>query len=75
MKPVVFSQLVNKFVILTFVFSYTICFIVFLLFSQSVFSLTGRGNNIFGFLMRKKRGKNFKGKGDEPPLNETMEQR
>ena len=68
MKPVVFSQLVNKFVILTFVFSNTICFIVFLLFSQSVFSLTGRGNNIFGFLMRKKREKKFKRKGGRTTL-------
>ena len=48
-------QPLNKFGIFTFVVSYTICFIVF-------FSLTGRGNKIFGVWWENIKGEIFKGR-------------
>ena len=65
MKPVVVCQSLSKFDMITFVVSYTICFIVF-------FSLTDGGKKIFGFFVGEQKRGNFLRKGDEPPLNETM---
>ena len=68
MTPLMVSQPLSKFGMLTFVVLHTICFIVF-------FSLTGKENKIFGFLVREQKGGNFESKGDEPPLNETLVER
>ena len=58
----------SKFVMFTFVVSYTICLIVF-------FPLTEGGNKIFGFFMREQKREIFIGRGNEPPWSEIMVRR
>ena len=69
MKLVVVVQLLCKFGMFTFVVSYAMCFSVF------YFPLLVKQTRFLDFWWENKKGEVFKGRWDEPSLNETMVQR